>query len=267
MFVRFFRQARAAKRGVRAVNGLQDVEIKLRAAGHADVEPVLLDRIQNLLGVGLEHGLRAGKGRVVERGTVDGAKNRFLLFRQRAGCAGKERGGKKFDVGQVVGLDELAAQAGAAVGDGPAGLIGAVVELTVQGDGPDSHFFTILPDESPTRVAGDALALPVGLRHAVNFRARRDDQPAAEINILRDQADDGRLDGGRVHRGDGLAWNQPSERRIHRAQFFGLGSASRAVGKQTDGRQQFGLARRHYGQRLRRCAAESRRSCCCRRGW
>ena len=242
LFVLFFNQARAAERGIGAVNGLQDVEIKLFAAGHADVEPVLLDRIQNLLGVGLQHRLRAGKGRVVERGTVDGAKNGLLLFRQGAGRAGKERGGKQFDVGQIVGLDDFAAQPGAAVGDGPAGLVGAVVKLAVQGDGLDPHFLAVLPDESPTGVAGDALALPVGLRHAVNLGARRNDQFAAEINILGDQADDGRLDGSRVHRGDGLARNQPSERRIHRAQLFGLGNARRAVGKQTDGRERFGLA-------------------------
>ena len=35
--------------------------------------------------------------------------------------------------------------------------------------------------------------------------------------------------------------------------FFGRGNSRRAVGKQADGRQQFGLARRHHRQRLRRC--------------
>jgi hypothetical protein len=58
-----------------------------------------------LLGVGLKHGLRARKGRVVERGTVDGAENGLLFFRQCASRAGQERRGKKFDVGEIVRLD------------------------------------------------------------------------------------------------------------------------------------------------------------------
>ena len=147
-----------------------------------------------------------------------------------------------------------------------AGLIGAVVKLAVEGDGFDPHFLAILPDESPTGVAGDALALPVGLCHAVNFGARRDDQFAAEINILGDQADDGRLDGGRIHRGDGLARNQPSKRRIDRTQLFWLWNARRAVGKQADGGQGFRRARRNNRQWLRRGVGESGRSCRCRRG-
>jgi len=68
-----------------------------------------------LLGVGLQHRLRARKGRVVERGTVDGTENGLLFLRQRARRAGQERRGKKFNVGQVVRLDYLAAQTGAAV--------------------------------------------------------------------------------------------------------------------------------------------------------
>jgi len=86
-------------------------------------------------------------------------------------------------------------------------------------------------------------------RQAVNLGARRDDQFAAEINIFSDQADDGRLDGSRVHRGDGLAWNQPSERSKYRAQFLGRRNPRRTVGKQTDGRKHWRLVR---GNRRRR---------------
>ena len=140
---------RAAERGIGGVNGLQDVEIKLFSARHADVETVLLNRIENLLRVGLQHGLRARKGRVVERGAVDGAEDGLLFFRQRARRAGEERRGKKFDVGEIVGLDDLAAQTGAAVGDGPAGLVGVVFKLAVKGDGLDLHFHPVLPDQRP----------------------------------------------------------------------------------------------------------------------
>jgi len=65
----------------------------------------------------LQHRLRAREGRVVERGTVDGAEDVCCFSVKRAGRAGQERGGKEFDVGQIIGLDDLAAQAGAAVGD------------------------------------------------------------------------------------------------------------------------------------------------------
>ena len=77
----------------------------------------------------------------------------------------------------------------------PAALIGVVVKLAVQGNGFKLHFLAVLPDQLPTGVGGDAVALPVGLRHAVNLRARRNNQPAAVINVLGDEADDGRLHG------------------------------------------------------------------------
>ena len=126
----------AAERGIGGVNGLQDVEIKLFSARHADVKTVLLNRIENLLRVGLQHRLRAREGRVVERGTVDGTEDGLLFFRQRARRAGQERGGKQFDVGQIVGLDDFAAQTGAAVGDGPAGLVGVRCQTRGQGRWP-----------------------------------------------------------------------------------------------------------------------------------
>ena len=65
----------------------------------------------------------------------------------------------------------------------------------VQGNGFKLHFLAVLPDQRPTGVARDAFALPVGLRHAVNLRARRNNQPAAVINVFGDEADDGRLHG------------------------------------------------------------------------
>jgi hypothetical protein len=187
--------ADAAERGIGVVNGLQDVEIKLFSARHTNVEPVLLNRIEDLLGIGLQHRLRAREGRVVERGTVDGAEDGLLFFRQCAGRAGQEGGGKKFDVGQIIGLDDLAAQTSAAVGNGPTALVGFVFKLAIQGDGLDLHFQPVLPDKCPVIAAGDAFPLMVGLRRPMNLRARRDHQSARKINVLRNEADNGRLDG------------------------------------------------------------------------
>ena len=123
------------------------------------------------------------KRRVVERGTVDGAEDGLLLFRQRARRAGKKCRGKKFDVGKIVGLDDFTAQPGAAVGDGPAGLIGFVIKFTVKRDGLELHFPSVLPYQCPTVAAGDAFALMVGLRRPMNLRSRRNNQPAPKINV------------------------------------------------------------------------------------
>ena len=48
-------------------------------------------------------------------------------------------------------------------------------------------FLAGLPDERPTVAAGDALAMAVGLRRAVNFRAGGNHQFAGVINVLGDQ--------------------------------------------------------------------------------
>src|SRR5579862_7617570 len=167
--------ARAAERSVSAVNGLQDIKVKLLPRGHANVETVFLNRIVNLLRIGLQHGLRPGKRRVVERGAVDGAEDRLLLFRQGTGRTREESCGKQFDVCQIIGLDDFATQTGAAVGNSPAALIGVVVKLAVQGDSLELHFFAVLPDQSPACRGRDAVALPVGLGHAMNFCAGGND--------------------------------------------------------------------------------------------
>ena len=65
---------RAADHGVGTVNGLQDIEVKLFAARHANVETVLLNRVVDALGILREDFLRAFKRRVVERGAVDRSK-------------------------------------------------------------------------------------------------------------------------------------------------------------------------------------------------
>ena len=124
-----------------------------------------------------------------------------------------------------------------------------VVKLAVKGDGLDLHFHPVLPDERPTVAAGDAFALMVGLGRPMNLRARRDNQLAAIINVLGDEADDGGLDGRRIHRDDRFAGNQPSERGKHRAQLFGRRNSRRTVGKQTDGRERWRLVRGHHWQR------------------
>src|SRR5579862_2848129 len=124
--------ARAAERGIRAVNCLQDIKVKLLPRGHANVKTVLLNRIVNLLRIGLQHGLSPGKRRVIESGAVDGAEDCLLFFRQGTGSTGEEGCGKQFDVRQTIGLDDFTAQTGAAIGNGPAALIGVVIKLAVQ---------------------------------------------------------------------------------------------------------------------------------------
>ena len=64
---------------------------------------------------------------------------------------------------------DASAQAGAAVGDAPAFLVAG--EFPVECDGLQPEFLAALPDQRPTVAAGDALAMPVGLRRAVDFRA------------------------------------------------------------------------------------------------
>ena len=44
-----------------------------------------------------------------------------------------------------------------------------------------------LPDQRPTGAAGDAFAMPVGLRRAVNLRAGGDHQFAGVIDVLGDR--------------------------------------------------------------------------------
>ena len=66
-------------------------------------------------------------------------------------------------------------------------------------------FLAGLPDERPTAAAGDAFAMAVGLRRAVNLRACGNHQLARVINVLGDESDDGRLNRSRVHGDDSLA--------------------------------------------------------------
>src|SRR5438094_2015804 len=75
---------RAADHGLAAVNRLEDVEIKLFAARHADVETVALDRLVNALRVNRENFLRTLKRRIVQRRAVDRAEDRFLFLGERA---------------------------------------------------------------------------------------------------------------------------------------------------------------------------------------
>ena len=82
-------------------------------------------------------------------------------------------------------------------------------------------------------------------------------QFAIIIDVLSDEADDGCLDGSRVHRDNRLTGNQPSERRKHRAQLFGRRNSRRTVGKQTDGRERWCLV--HGNHRQRRGFRKSRR--------
>ena len=75
---------RAADHGVAAVNRLEDVEVELFSARHADVETVALNRFVNALRVNRENLLRAFKWRVVQRAAVHRAEHRLLFFGQRA---------------------------------------------------------------------------------------------------------------------------------------------------------------------------------------
>jgi len=60
------RLQRTADDGVAAVNRLEDVQVKLFSARHADVEAIPLDRLVNPLGINRENLLRALKRRVVQ---------------------------------------------------------------------------------------------------------------------------------------------------------------------------------------------------------
>lgn len=222
-------EIRTANGSVGAVEGLQNVEVKLFSARHADIKPVLLNRIRNLLCIDFKHILSPLKRRVVKRRAVDGAKDGLLFFRQGSCRTGKKSGGKQFYFRQIVGLDEFPAQPGTAVGDGPAGLVGIARKLTVEGDGFDLHFFAILPNQRPTGAAGDAGTLVIGFGRPMNFRPGRNYQPADVIDVLRHQADDGRLHGRGINRNDGFTRDQTPEWGIRRAQFFVPGSACRVV--------------------------------------
>ena len=59
------RLQRSADGSIAAVNRLEDVEIKLLPARHADVETISLDRLVNPLRIDRENFLRAFKRRVV----------------------------------------------------------------------------------------------------------------------------------------------------------------------------------------------------------
>src|SRR5713101_2381742 len=80
---------RAADHGLAAVNRLEDVEVKLFAARHADVKAVALDRLVNALRVNRKNLLRTFKRRIVQRRAGYRAKDRFLFFGQCPGRTGK----------------------------------------------------------------------------------------------------------------------------------------------------------------------------------
>ena len=73
---------RAADHGIGAVNGLEYVEVKLFSARHPDIESVLLDRVVDAFGILRQDLLRAFKGRIVQRRSIDRPKNGLLCFRQ-----------------------------------------------------------------------------------------------------------------------------------------------------------------------------------------
>src|SRR5436190_18406028 len=190
------RLQRSADDSIAAVNRLEDVEVELFPARHTDVEAVALDRLVNPLRVNRENLLRAFKRRVVQRAAVHRAENGLFLFGERVRRAREESRREQFDLRHVVGLDDASAQTGAAVRNAPAFLVAR--EFAVESDGLQAQLLAALPDQRPTAAAGDAFAMPVGLRRAVDLRAGGNDQLARVIDVLRDKANDGRLNRGRV---------------------------------------------------------------------
>ena len=132
------------------------------------------------------------------------------------GRAGQKCGGEEFDFGQVVGLDEAPAQAGAAVRYPPAFLVAG--ELAVKRDGIEPEFLAGLPHQRPTVAAGDAVAMPVGLRRAVDFRSRGNHQFAGVVHVFGDQSNYGSLNRSRVHRNDRFAGDEPAKGRVNGTQ-------------------------------------------------
>jgi hypothetical protein len=76
---------RAADACIGSVNGLKDIQIKLFSAWNTHIKTVALDCFVNVLRVNGQNLLRALERRIIQRGAVDGAKNRLLLFSQRVG--------------------------------------------------------------------------------------------------------------------------------------------------------------------------------------
>src|SRR5689334_1339071 len=77
------RLQRSADNGIAAVNRLEDVEVKLFPARHANVKAVLLDRVINSLRIDGENLLRTLKRRIVQRAAVHRAENGLFLFGER----------------------------------------------------------------------------------------------------------------------------------------------------------------------------------------
>lgn len=83
---------------------------------------------------------------------------------------------------------------------------------------------------------------------------------AGEVNVLGDQANDGRMDGRGIHRHDGLTRNEPAKWRKDRPQFLLRCECRRTVGKQADRGQRCRMIR--WGCR-RRLGNTGQRGICC----
>src|SRR5207253_1568152 len=160
---------RSADDRIGAVDRLEHVQVKLFSAGHADVEAVPLNRFVDALRVNRQDLLRALERRIVQCRTVDRTEDGLLFFGQRLRRAGEERRGEKLYLRHVIRFDDASAQSGAAVGNTPAFLVAG--KLAVEDHGLEVKLLPRLPNERPTGATGDALAMTVSLRCAVNLRA------------------------------------------------------------------------------------------------
>ena len=129
----------------------------------------------------------------------------------------KEGRGKEFDLGPIVGFQDVAFQASGTVRQLPCPrrLVALHVERdTMQGQFGPVHPVGRPPDQNPVVVTGDSFAGRVDLGLAVDFGSCRDNQFTVMPNVLGDETDDRRFDFSRVDRDNGFAWNHPSVGRV-----------------------------------------------------
>src|SRR5262245_44655390 len=85
-----------------AIDGLQDIQVKLLSAGNPDIKTVALNGLEDPLRVNLKHLLRAFERSVIERTAIHAAEQSSFLLGQGAGGAREQRRGEQFDFREVV---------------------------------------------------------------------------------------------------------------------------------------------------------------------
>src|SRR5581483_7836707 len=160
-----------AQCGVRLVNRLRDVQIKLFSGWNADIKPIALNRIVDLLRVSSQYAFRALNRSVAQRRGFGVPKNGLLPFGQQTSRSAQESGREQFDFREVIGFDEPAPESGAAVSDAPA--IAVRIGFPVEGDAGEGKLLARFPNQGPAVATGNAFAGAVGLGCAMNLCSGR----------------------------------------------------------------------------------------------